>query len=151
MANVPNPRKNFNFSISIAGLNPFLAQEVDLPNHDVDVVEHGDTNYVVKTGGQAKFDNLKVKKISDATGPDNWVWDWQKQIQDVFAGGGDLPSNYKRTIIVEQFAPDGLTVINTWVYYGAWPNKINNSTFKRIGSENTMEEIEFCVDQPDHF
>jgi phage tail-like protein len=149
--NIPNPRKNFNFSIQVPGLNPFLAQQVDIPDFDIDVVEHGDANFLVKTGGMQKYGTCKVSKISTATAPDNWVWDWMFQVQDVFAGGGDLPSNYKRSVVIEQFSNDGVTVINTWVLYGCWPSKINGVNFRRKESDNTMEEIEFCVDQVDHF
>ncbi len=151
MAQIPNPRKTFNFSIAVAGLNPFLAQEVDIPDFDIDVTEHGDTNHDIKTGGRAKFGTLKIKKISSATGPDNWIWNWMLQVQNVFTGGGDLPSNYKRTVVVEQFLNDGVTVINSWVFYGSWPSKINGVSFKRTGSDNTMEDIELQVDEPDHF
>lgn len=151
MAQVANPRKGFNFTISAPGLNPFLAQVVETPDWDIDVVEHGDTNHLIKTGGLAKVGLLKIDKISIATGSDNWIWNWYFQVQDVFTGGGDLPSNYKRTITVEQLAPDGVTVINTWVYYGSWPSKINNSKHSRTESQNNIESIELCVDEPDRF
>lgn len=151
MAQIANPRKGFNFSISTPGLNPFLAQEVDVPDHDIDIVEHGDTNFLVKTGGIKKYSAVKVSKISSATAADNWVWNWLFEIQDEFTGGGDLPSNYKRTITIEQFSNDNQTVINTWVLYGCWPSKVNGVKFRRKESDNTMEEIEFCVDQIDHF
>lgn len=151
MAQIPNPRKNFNFTISAPGLNPFLAQEVDIPDHDLDVVEHGDANFDVKTGGKKKYGTCKVRKISSATAPDNWIWNWLFQVQDEFTGGGDLPINYKLTLTVEQFSNDGQTVLNTWVLYGAWPSKVSGVSFKRTSSENVMEEIEFQVDQIDHF
>lgn len=151
MANIPNPRKIFNFSVSIPGLDPFLCQEFDVPDQDIDVVEHGDTNHLVPTGGLMKYSSAKMKKLSPATAPDNWIWDWMFQIQNVFTGGGDLPSNYTRTITVEQYSNDGVTVINTWVLLGAWPNKVNGSTFKRKDSENTMEDIEFKLEKMDHY
>ncbi len=151
MAQIPNPRKGFNFSVSAPGLNPFLAQEVDIPDRDNDVVEHGDTNHLVKTAGLVKPGTFKIKKIATATAADNWIWDWMFQVQDEFTGGGDLPSNYVRTITVEQFSNDGVTVINTWVLYGAWPSKVSGVNFKRTSSDNTAEEIEFQLEQMDHF
>lgn len=150
MANIANPRKQFNFSISTPGLNPFLAQKVTLPDFEIDVVEHGDTNYDVKTGGRAKFGQLMIEKIATATGPDNWVWEWMQEIQDVFVGGGFLPSIYKRTIEIFQYSTDGVAVINRWRLLGCWPNKINGVELDRLGSDNTMESLEFCVDQPSH-
>jgi hypothetical protein len=90
MAMIENPRKEFNFSIFTPGLNPFLAQKVTLPDWEIDEVAHGDTNYDVKTGGRAKFGSLTIEKISVATAPDNWIWLWMRQIQDVFLGGWSI-------------------------------------------------------------
>ena len=150
MAMIENPRKEFNFSIFTPGLNPFLAQKVTLPDWEVDEVAHGDTNYDVKTGGRAKFGSLTIEKISVATAPDNWIWLWIRQIQDVFLGGGQLPSTYKRTIEIHEYSTDGITILNRHVLYGVWPKKINGKELNRMGSDNTLEKIEFAVDRPRH-
>ena len=150
MAQIPNPRKQFNFTIQTPGLNPFLAQKVTIPDFEIDVVEHGDTNFDVKTGGRHKFGMVAIDKISTALGPDNWIWEWQQEIQDVFIGGGLLPSIYKRTIEIFQFSNDGISTINRWVCFGCWPHKINGVELNRLGSENTTESIELCTDQIQH-
>lgn len=147
MANIANPRKQFQFSISAPGLNPFLAQKVVVPEESIDVVEHGDTNYDVKTGGRRKIGKLLIDKISTAIGPDNWVEDWMSEVQNTFLGGGMLPSIYKRTLTIDQYSNDGVTIINTWVCYGCWPSKRNGVDLDRKGSDNTMESIEIEVDQ----
>jgi hypothetical protein len=148
MANIANPRKNFQFSISVPGLNPFLAQKVTLPEESIDVVEHGDTNYLVKTGGIRKVGKLVVEKIMFATGADNWLRDWMLEVQNITLGGGLLPSLYKRTIRIDQLSNDGVTIINTHYYYGCWPSKRDAIELDRTTSENTMEKIEFEVDEP---
>lgn len=150
MANIANPRKQFNFSISTPGLNPFLAQKVTIPGFEIDVVEHGDTNYLVKTGGIHKFENILIEKISSATAPDNWVWNWIQEVQDVFVGGGLLPSIYKRTIEIIQFSNDGITILNRWKCYGCWPPKIAGVELDRMASDNTKESIELCTDRVKH-
>ena len=38
MANIANPRKQFAFSIFAAGLNPFLAQKVTIPERSFDKI-----------------------------------------------------------------------------------------------------------------
>ena len=150
MANIANPRKQFNFSVSTPGLNPFLAQKVTIPGFEIDITPHGDTNFDVKTGGRHKFENIMIDKISSATAPDNYIWDWMQEIQDVFVGGGLLPSIYKRTVEIQQFSTDGITVLNRWRCFGCWPCKINGVEFDRLGSDNTMESFELCVDQVKH-
>lgn len=147
MANIANPRKQFNFSIFAAGLNPFLAQKVTIPEMSIDVTEHGDTNFDVKTGGRKKYGSLMIEQIQTATGPDNWVDVWFSQVQDEFLGGGFLPQLYKRTITIEEYSTDGVTIINTHVCYGCWPSKRNGIELNRRGSDNTMKSLEFQVDQ----
>lgn len=147
MAQISNPRKQFNFTITIAGLNPFLAQSVVIPEQSFDVTEHGDTNFLVKTGGLKKFGKIIIEKISRATAPDNWLNNWMSEVQDTALGGGLLPSAYKRTVIIEQFSNDGVTVINRWACYGCWPSKRDGIDLKRTGSDNTMEKFELEVDE----
>lgn len=147
MAKINNPRKNFNFQVSIQGINPFLCQEVKLPDVDFDMVEHGDTNFDVKTAGRKKISQLTVEKIFPSDQTDNEIRNWSNQIQDTTTGGGALPSQYKRTVIVQQYAPDGVTVLDQWELDGAWPQKINGIAFNRRSSENTIQSIEFCVDE----
>lgn len=147
MAVIENPRKQFNFSILCAGLNPFLAQNVNTPDYSLEVATHGDANYKVKTAGLPDIGTLMIEKISPATAPDNWVWIWIRDIQNTFTGGGQLPSNYKRTIEIQQYSNDGVTILNRWMLYGCWPSKINGVEFKRLGSENTLENLELQVDR----
>jgi len=147
MAKIANPRKQFQFNISVPGLNPWLAQKVRLPDLEIDMVEHGDTNFIVKTAGIKKTGTLNIEKISPADGIDSYVWDWMRQIQDTDFGGGDLPSNYKVDLIVEQYSNDGVTVIGRWLLIGCWPQKVNGIEYDRTGSNNTVESIDFCVDR----
>lgn len=148
-AKVANPRKQFQFNIIIPGLNPFLAQKVKLPDDESDIAEHGDTNFIVKTAGIRKIGSFSVDKIMPSETTDNYMWNWRRQITNTTTGGGDLPSNYKKTIWIEQYAPDGITVIQRWQATGVWPQKINGIDFDRKSSDNTVETIEFCTDEFD--
>jgi len=150
MAQVANPRKQFNWSISSPGVNAFLCQKVTIPDFEIDVVEHGDYNFDVKTGGRHKYGSLMIEKIATAVTSDTYIWTWMQEIQDVFIGGGVLPTLYKRTMQIDQFDLSGILVLNSWVCYGCWPSKINGVEFNRLGSENTLESIEIQVDQVEH-
>ena len=147
MANIANPRKQFQFSIFAPGLNPFLAQKVVVPEASIDIVEHGDTNYDVKTGGRKKLGKVMIDKIATAIGPDNWVESWMNEVQNELLGGGFLPTIYKRTLTIDQYSNDGTSIINSWVLFGCWPCKRNGIELDRKGSDNTMESIELEVDQ----
>ncbi len=154
MAKVSNPRKQFKYSIRIMGglgLDPWLVQEVDHPEEDVEPVPHGDANYDVKTAGRVIIGNATISKISRTSGPDNFLVNWRKMCQDELSGGGQIPDVYKKTVIVEEYAEDGFTIINTSVWYGAWPTKVNVKSHSRVGSENTVESFELSVDAVDKY
>lgn len=144
---VSNPRKQFQFNIIIPGINPFLCQEVKLPDVEFDVVTHGDTNFDVKTAGKKKIGTLTVNKLFDGVIPDPALKIWMTQIQNSLTGGGLIPAAYKKTIIVEQYSPDGIVVIERYIFQGCWPSKRNGIDFSRKASENTMESIEFQIDE----
>lgn len=146
-AKVNNPRKQFQFNIIIPGLNPFLCQDVKSPDVDFDVAEHGDTNFMVKTAGMKKIGTITLAKISPAEFIDNYFDNWGLLIQNTRTGGGALPQEYKRTIIIEQYANNGITVIKRWICSGCWPSKFNGIDFSRRSSDNTLENIELQVDE----
>lgn len=149
MAQIENPRKEFNFSIQIAPapINPFLAQKVDIPEISVDQTEHGDTNHDIKTGGRVKFGNVTISKIMTTSGADNYMFDWLYSVQDAIIGGGLTPTVYKRTVTITELAEDGTSILNTWILMGCWPTKINGMKLDRQSSDNTMETIELSVDK----
>ena len=150
---VKSPRKLFRFSIEIVApsLDPFLVQEVTHPDVDVEQDTHGDTNFDVKTAGRVAVGNGTLNKIMRASGPDNFMWNWRMMCQDQIAGGGLIPDEYKRTIIVVEFAEGGDTPINTWRWTGCWPTKINGQQNSRTESGNTIESIELSVDIVEKF
>jgi hypothetical protein len=123
-------------------------QTVKLPDYDIETDEHGDTNYKVKTGGMVSFGMLSLSKICDAT-PflDSFIWTQMRTIQDVDLGGGALPSVYKTAILVEQYGPDGLTVVQRWTLTGCWPKRVNGVEFNRAQSGNTIESIDWEIDK----
>lgn len=149
MANITNPRKDFNFSIQVvaAPINPFLVQKVQLPDVTIMQAKHADTNYDVKTAGRIEIGEIEIEKIMTTSGADNYFWNWAMSCQDIMLGGGNVPNNYKRVILIQELAEDGTSVLNTWVGTGCWPNKINGQTLDRKSTENSLEKITMSVDQ----
>lgn len=153
MAKIPNPRKAFNFSVSFPQLpiEPFLFQKVDLPDSEVEVTEHGDTNHDVKTGGRRKFGTITLEKLlTTVRGTEaNYFWDWHDSISSPFVGGGLTPMAYWRTMVVNEYGEDGMSILNSWVCYNCWPSKISGQSHERKSSDNTMEVIELQVERVD--
>lgn len=151
MAQIANPHKKFQFSVFILGMNPFLAQKVTTADREIEKVEHGEGNHVIKTAGMVKLGEVKIEKIMNGSFLDKLIWDWVALVQNEITGGGTIPEVYKKAIQIQKLATDGVTVIGTWNYIGAWPSKINGVELDRLSSDNTIESIEFSVDQEVYF
>ena len=148
MAQVSNPRKEFNFTIQIAPtpINPFLVQKVDIPEITVEQATHGDTNHDIKTASRVKYSNITLSKIMTTSGADNFFYDWAASCQDVTIGGGLIPNEYKRVLTISELAEDGTSILNTWICTGCWPTKIAAMKLDRQSSDNTIESVEISVD-----
>lgn len=146
-AKVKNPRKKFLWQITFVKhpLNPYLFQEVSLPELEIEQVSHGDINRDVKTGGRITVGNLVCRKLESTSGSDTWLWDWLMSVQDLILGGGLTPPEYWETVRVDELAEDGVSILNSWIYEEVWPSKVNSQDLDRMSSDNTLEEIEFSV------
>lgn len=153
MAHKVSPRKLFNFSISFPGFpyEPFLCQKFTAPDREVEVAEHSEGNYDVKTGGRVKIGNATLEglKRSSKNTESLFFWDWLNSVQDPYLGGGLPPAQYYRPVEVVEFAEDGATVINRWLLEEVFPIKINGQAWDRKSSDNTIETIEFSVNLVD--
>lgn len=146
MPAIANPLKSFNFAIEIAGLNQFAAQEVKLPAPELESVEHGGSNSMVKTAGMSKTGDMEIKQLRALDGSDSWAWAWIRQAQNPVTGTGNIPSVYKKTCVVRELAPDGITTVHAYLCTGVWVKKIDPEAFKRTGSENMMQNVTLSVD-----
>jgi hypothetical protein len=90
--------------------------------------------------------NASINKIMTTSGPDNFMFNWKSLCQDEIIGGGVVPDAYKKTVLVRELDETGQVAINTWIWDGCWPTKINGQTNSRMVSENTIESFELSVD-----
>lgn len=151
MAKIKNPRKKFLWGITFINhpINTYLFQKVGVPEKSVEEVAHADVNRDVKTGGRAIIGSLTAEKLETTSGSDTWLWDWMQSIQDTKLGGGLTPEEYWETVKVEEYAEDGVSVLNTWICEEVWPKKLNGLDLERKSSDNTIETIEFSVGDVD--
>ncbi|MEG1415176.1 MAG: phage tail protein [Clostridium sp.] len=153
MAKIKNPRKKFLWQVTFVKhpINSYLFQSIDLPEKTVEIVEHGDINRTVKTGGRITTGNMTANKLETTSGSDTWLWDWMSSVQDATLGGGLTPSEYWETVKVDELAEDGTSVINSWILEEVWPTRLNGQNLDRMSSDNTIEQIEFAVGTIDKF
>lgn len=147
MAHIANTRKVFNYAIEINGVNQFECQGVEFPELSVEVVEHGDTNYSVKTPGRVKVGDIKIEKVKPMPGTDRWAWDWFNAGQDPFVGGGALAGNVKKMIVIRELDSSGLIILNSWVAEGCFINTLGQSKFDRMSSDNIIQNLSISVDR----
>lgn len=150
---ITNPRKKFNFRVSILPapeIPVFSVQQMSIGESAIEPVEHGFGNTILKTAGLIKPGNLTMERIMSASSADIsaaiWAWHWAAQNPALQIGGD--PVDYKRVIKVEELG-DGFgspIVLSTWFAVGAWPSTINGREFDRTASENLIDSIEFSVD-----
>ena len=67
--------------------------------------------------------------------------------QDLLVGGGLTPDQYKESVKIDELAEDGSSVLNSWICTGVWPCRVNGQNLDRMSSDNTLEDLEFSVDQ----
>jgi hypothetical protein len=157
---VKNPKKQFNFRISIPkdpSLPIFSCQEVKLPDFEIDEDEHGEGNLTIKTAGMVKISKATLSRIMpsspaqiNASLLSKYFFDWAGLAQNILIGGGSDEGAYKRDVLIYELANDGITVLNTSVLTGAWVSKINGRAYKRAESGNLVEEVELSVDYLTH-
>lgn len=158
MIPIKNPRKQFNFRITVLDnpiLEPFAAQNVTLPDMEVEATEHGFGNTIIKTAGLVKVGTLTLERImSAAQGSINSsaIFAWQRAAQDGAQQVGGDPEDYKKYVYIEELSNaswDGLNdpvVLDSWTCVGCWPTRITGREYSRISSDNLMENVEFAVD-----
>lgn len=146
-AKVKNPRKSFLWQVVFPKhpINPYLFQEVTLPEINIEQVSHGDINRDVKTGGRISYGNLICKKLLTTASSETWLFDWMMSVQDSTLGGGLTPKLYWETAIVNELAEDGVSILDTWTLFEVWPCKLNGIALNRMSSDNTIEDVEFSV------
>lgn len=145
-AKINNTAKRFQFNVLIPGFNPFLCQKAKTPEVELDVAEHGDAGFKVKTAAMKNIGNLTLERIFSTTEIDRSVELWMESIMNTTTGGGLPPSAYKKTIVLQQYGADNISIVAQYVCEGAWPCKRNGLEFDRTSSENTTESLEFCLD-----
>lgn len=145
MAQINNPRKVFNFRLELDGVDQFEIQKVTIPEIKIDVVEHGDTNYKVKTGGMISFGDMTLEKLVPMTNVDTNFWDWISTVQDPYVGGGALPDVYMRDIVIKEMDSTGTVTLNKFLCEGCWPHTIKRNDADRMTSDNVLETITLAV------
>lgn len=147
MASVENPIKVFKFQIEMDGLLQMEAQTMTLPTMEIEATEHGDTNHSIKTPGRIIVGDLVMTKLKPVEGNNNVGLNWMLQCQDAMTGGGALPVDCKRTVIIRELDPSGVVAVNSYLCIGVFPKRIEWNDKDRSSSDNVIETVTYSVDR----
>lgn len=148
MARVPNPRKVHNFFLVVNGVDQFEIQEMTFPEISVDVVEHGDTNFIVKTPGLFKIGTIQFKKLKRIETTDSLMIEKLLFAQNPTLGGGALPSTLAENIIIEERDTTNQITVGRILWEGCWISNVGQSAFSRTASENIIQDVTVQVEKP---
>ena len=136
-----DPFVNFKFIVEIDGVVTFGFQEVSGLNNETTIVEleeGGQNYYNYKFAGQNKFSNLTFKRgISplEAT----YFSLWREKVMK-----GDIANsvvNGSITLInLKTFY-----ILRSWMFFEAWPCKIEISSFESAGNDIAVSTLELAV------
>jgi hypothetical protein len=126
----PNPRKTNKFHIYLEGYNVALANEVKLPEPEIQTDEHaapGDVMDLATPGG-IKYGDMTLKEVEPADAPHTFWDDWMKRLVDPESQAiGDIESN-ARVITVTQLGIDNVPLESH--SYMVFPTKKSKPEFK---------------------
>jgi hypothetical protein len=136
------------FEVSVEGYPNliFAAQSIPLPTEGNETVEVHYANSKVYQAGKATFeagsftfmDVLGLKTCNDLA-------DWRKKVYDPDSGRIGWVTDYKKSITVTLYGPDGVAV-SKWKLHGAWPSNVNWGQLDYNSSDKRSVEVTLTYD-----
>lgn len=135
-------RKVFRFALEVNGVDQLLFQDVKQPEKELGKVVHGGENgREIKTAGGVTISDAEIQKLKPSDQADDWAWDLLEQ-----ASNGN-PSDYKFDAVFKEYADDGTTVLDRWLWEDCFVYKTSSSNYKRGNqNENIIETVMISVD-----
>ncbi len=132
----PEPYKNFNFLVEIAGLTEAGFAECSGLESSVGVIEYreGGDHIVRKLPGLRKLGNITLKR---GVTKSHELQDWHKNILN-----GQADRRNGSIILLD----DARQEVVRWNFYNAFPAKWEGPNLNAKGNEVAIESLELCVE-----
>lgn len=139
MSGLANPRKDYRYVLELDGINMFLIQDVQTPEVEYQVDEHGAPINIpnAKTPGKMRVGEMVVQKLMPALSADTWAWDW------FGAALSGIKKDFIKTGVLRHVGPDGFSTLDAYFLGDIWPSKIGSSNLVAAGSGNIIETVTF--------
>ena len=148
------------------GVRPSLRssiQSIARPQHTFGIIEleHGNEKWKIASKSDWANDSISstfhdvipaaqhdgAGDVDPQVSTSGILYDWQNLQQDITTGAGGLSVNYKSNIVLSQLAPDG-TVVERWLYHGAWPTDVERGENNYTASTDSLTlTVTWAVDK----
>ena len=150
-ATVMDVRRQWQFTVQIAGIPPMLVTECTLPSPKMDEIKlpQGGANYAIKLpSGIVEWSDLVIKKAMLENAPDRFGWSWLQQAADC-RSGVNLPATVvKKDGVILALNSVG-AVVETYQVRGCWVKEIKMPEQRGEGKDLQIEELTIAVDRMD--
>ncbi len=132
----PDPYRNFNFRVEIAGVQIAGFSECSGLSSEVDVVEYreGSDLAVRKLPGLAKFGDITLKRGIIKT---NELQSWHRELLN------GVPDRRDGVVIL---LDEQRNEVVRWKFFNAFPRKWVGPSLKGDGNEVAIETLELCCE-----
>lgn len=118
-----------------------------LPNITVEAIELFFLNEKRKVAGTVTFEDMEVtyRDYVDV-GTASILKTWHEQVYNPFTGNIGLAKNYKKSALIELFAPNGSNQ-RYWNIQGIWPSVFNAGNIDMTSAEPVLITMTLCYDK----
>jgi len=141
-----NPRKLFRWAVLCDELQTAYAQKVKIPKIDIKSAKHGAGPFVVNTASKVEFGQLEIEALKPSENSVVFWKDWIALIINLGTGSMGVPAFYKKTIVIVEFAADGITVVDTWECQGCYPAEVDMTDLDKLSDNNALDKLKINVD-----
>lgn len=116
-----------------------MVESFPLPKFSNEPIELSYGNRKVKVAGVASWENGDLV-VRDAINKDTetLLRRWQKLVYEPKTDAIGWADDYKGTVNVHEYSPDGTTKTRTWTLIGVWPSSIN---FGDLGYDTNEKKV----------
>ena len=141
-----NPRKLYRFAVECDGLETAYVQKCKIPKIEVKDAKHGEGPFSIKTASKVDFGNIELDCLKPAESSAVWWKDWLALVINLNDGSMGTPDLYKKTIFIQEFSADGVTIIDSWECGGCFPVEIDPSELDKLGEGNAVDKLKLSCD-----
>lgn len=142
-----NPRKLFRWSVETPGLQSAYAQKCKIPKIVVKSAKHGNGPFDENTASRIELGMVELETLKPDTSSAAWWKDWFALVINLGTGSMSEPSIYKRTLIITEFAADGLTIVDIWELSGCYPAEIELTDLDKLADGNAIDKVKLMCDR----